>query len=205
MIGLEDSVQPDDVFMVHGSQQGDLVVQTGPSSLFLREIRLKHYLSRKDLLILDSAYFKDAGSAALSDLFDHLVDMLKAYLIDHLPELPYPNFRNFLEGHHDIRALLFRVDQSKPLKQSRPAKTSTLLEYSLKLDVLSQRQCMCILQLLFLGAGEQKEVILENNFILFLRGVFQDEKGGKMKGSWVDWQQLRLNNGWKEFCDCFWL
>ena len=83
--------------------------------------------------------------------------------------------------------------------------TTILLKYSLELDVLSQHQRVCILQPLFFVAGQQKEVIFENNFILFLWGGFQDEKGGKMKGSRVDWQQLSLNNDWKEFSDCFWL
>ena len=91
------------------------MVQTAPSFFFLREVGLKDYLCRIDLLILDSAYFKNAGSAALSDLFDHVIDMLKAYLIDHLSELPHPNFSKVLEGHHNIRTLLFRVDQSEAL------------------------------------------------------------------------------------------
>lgn len=64
---------------------------------------------------------------------------------------------------------------------------------------------MRIIQPLFFGASKEKEVIFENNFILFLQGVFQEEKGGKVKSSRVDRQELGLINDWKEFCGCFWL
>ena len=204
MIRLEDAMQLDDVLMIHGPKQGDLVSQAALSLLFLGEVRLEDHFGRKDLLILNPAYLIDTSSAAFSDLPHHLIDMLKAHLINQLPELPHPNFDEILEGDDNICALLLRVDNPKSLQRAGLIQSS-LLKYSLKLDFLIQHQQVCVLQLLVLGGGQQEEVILENNFILFLRGVFQEEKGGEVKRRGVDWQELREINDWKEFCGCFWL
>lgn len=81
MVGLEHSVQLDDIIVIHSAKQGDLMIQTAFPFLLLCKIRLEDYLGCKDLLILYSAYLVDTCSAAFSDLAHHLVDMLKPYLI----------------------------------------------------------------------------------------------------------------------------